>query len=112
MTSDEIWDVIVRRIKSMRVGETVGLRTKQDRAKRNGEKHLQTLIIAQESQMRGWKRRLYIWCGWEGCKVENREALQTGKRRRVAEGASRVTMTEKLPLSCLSDRAFRRHHTS
>jgi len=94
------------------VGETVGLRTKQGRAKRNAEEHLQTLIIAQESQMQGWKRRLYTWRGWEGRRVENREALQTGKRRRVAEGADRLTVKEQLPLSCLSDRAFPRHQAS
>lgn len=51
MTSDEIWDAIDHRIKSVRVGETVGLRTKQDRAKRNEEERLQTLIIVLESQM-------------------------------------------------------------
>lgn len=29
--------------------------------------------------------------------MENREGLQTGKRRGVAEGAARVTVREKLP---------------
>lgn len=33
MTRDEIWDAIDHRIKPMRVGETVGLRTKQDEGK-------------------------------------------------------------------------------
>lgn len=49
MTSDEIWDAIEYRIKSMRVWEMIGLRTNQDKAKRNRKKHLQMLMIAQES---------------------------------------------------------------
>lgn len=51
MRSDEIQNAIDRKIKSMRGREKDGLRTKQERSKRNGEEHLQTLITVQKSQM-------------------------------------------------------------
>lgn len=51
MRSDEIQDATDRKIKSMCVGEIAGLRTKQDRSKRNGEEHSQTHITVQKSQM-------------------------------------------------------------
>lgn len=51
MRSDEIQDATDRKIKSMCVGEIAGLRTKQDRSKRNGEEHSQTHITVQKSPM-------------------------------------------------------------
>lgn len=39
---------------------------------------------------------LYIWHGWERCKVESRDVLPVGKRN-VAEGSARVLMDQELP---------------